>query len=140
MQLICKNLDGLEEIAQKVLNWAGESTIFLLNGQMGAGKTTFSKALCKKLGVLDLVKSPTFSIVNEYQTEQGESLYHFDFYRLNDQEEALDIGVEEYFDSGNLCLIEWASQIPSLIPTKHLCIDFEIGENQERILTLSKHE
>mgnify|MGYP000424537294 CR=1 FL=1 len=140
MQISCKNLADLKQTAQKVLNWTGEHKILLLNGEMGAGKTTFSKALCKELGVLDLVKSPTFSIVNEYQTEQGASLYHFDFYRLNDQEEALDIGVEEYFDSGNLCLIEWASQIPSLIPRKHLCIDFEIGENQERILTLSKHE
>ena len=140
MQIICKNLEDLDKTAQKVLNWAAESKILFLNGEMGAGKTTFSKALCKELGVLDLVKSPTFSIVNEYQTQKGDALYHFDFYRLNNEEEALDIGIEEYFDSGNYCLIEWASQIPSLIPAKHLCIDFEIGENQERILALSKHE
>ncbi len=89
---------------------------------MGAGKTTLIKEIVKQLGVSDRVSSPTFAIVNEYETEKGTPIYHFDFYRLKTESECLNIGVEEYFDSGNLCLIEWASKIGKFLPDKYLLI------------------
>jgi tRNA threonylcarbamoyladenosine biosynthesis protein TsaE len=114
--------DELPQIAKTIIEWAGEAKIWLLNGEMGAGKTTLSKAICQELGVIDNVSSPTFSIVNEYATQNGGTVYHFDFYRLKNEREALDIGIEDYFYSENICLIEWASQIPALIPENHLVI------------------
>jgi tRNA threonylcarbamoyladenosine biosynthesis protein TsaE len=109
------SLSDLPEIAEELLK-NSSSKIILFYGEMGAGKTTFIKQICKKLGVADTISSPTFSIVNEYLTSSGEIVYHFDFYRLNNESEALDIGVEEYFYSGNLCLIEWPEKINSLLP------------------------
>ncbi len=107
---------------------------------MGAGKTTLIKAICAELGVVDNVSSPTFSIVNEYLTHKGVSIYHFDFYRLKSEREALEIGVEEYFDVGNLCFLEWASQIPSLVPPHHISIDISVLPDNQRVIKLSKHE
>lgn len=97
-------------------------SIFLFQGEMGAGKTTVIKNLCTFMGVVDKVSSPTYSLVNEYQTELGEVVYHFDFYRINDEFEALDMGVEDYLNSSDLCLIEWPEKIQSLLPNKHLLI------------------
>jgi tRNA threonylcarbamoyladenosine biosynthesis protein TsaE len=103
---------------------------------MGAGKTTFIKALAKKLGVTDMASSPTFSLVNEYQTEDGKTLYHFDLYRLNTEEEAYDMGIDEYFYSGNLCLIEWPEKTPNLIPLDHTAIWLETLPDGRRRLTV----
>lgn len=107
---------------------------------MGAGKTTIIKALCAHLEVLDNVSSPTFSIVNEYLTKSGESIYHFDFYRLKSEEEAYNIGVEEYFESGNLCFLEWASQIPSLLPANYIEIKISVLADNQRVIKLTNHE
>jgi tRNA threonylcarbamoyladenosine biosynthesis protein TsaE len=96
---------------------------------MGAGKTTLTKAICEVLGVLHTVNSPTFALVNEYETMQNEVIYHFDFYRIKNTLEALEIGVYEYLDSGNLCLIEWSSKISSLLPSHYLQIDIEKSLN-----------
>ncbi len=104
---------------------------------MGAGKTTFIKAFCEALNVEDTVSSPTFSIVNEYRYPNG-IIYHFDFYRLKNQAEALDIGLEEYFDSGEYCLIEWPEKIPNLLPENYLEISLEVLPDQQRKLTLAK--
>ena len=109
-------------------------------GRMGAGKTTFSKSLCAELGVMDMVQSPTFSLVNEYETEKGETIYHFDFYRVTQAEEALNIGVEEYFYSGNLCLIEWPENISELIPEEYLKIEIEVQGDESRMIKLTKHD
>jgi tRNA threonylcarbamoyladenosine biosynthesis protein TsaE len=107
---------------------------------MGAGKTTFIKAICKNLGVIDHVSSPTFAIVNEYLTIKNKTIYHFDFYRLKNEREALEIGIEEYLDSGNLCLLEWASLISTLIPPTHIEINISVLPDNQRVIKLIKHE
>ena len=99
------DLEEISKAAREVISVCGDETIWLFEGVMGAGKTTLIKAICQELGVLNTVQSPTFSIVNEYLTNNGETIYHFDCYRLKNPTEAYDIGVEEYLDSGNLCLI-----------------------------------
>jgi tRNA threonylcarbamoyladenosine biosynthesis protein TsaE len=111
-----------------------------LIGRMGAGKTTLSKALCSSLKVIDIVQSPTFSLVNEYETESGKTVYHFDFYRITKAEEALNIGIEEYFYSGNQCLIEWPENISELIPDEYLKIEIEVEQNESRTIKLTKHD
>jgi tRNA threonylcarbamoyladenosine biosynthesis protein TsaE len=119
----------LFEVAKELLDFADSQKIFCLFGEMGAGKTTFVKALCKALGVLDLVSSPTFSIVNEHATEKGEAVFHFDFYRIRNLEEAYDIGYENYFFSGDYCFIEWPEKIESLLnfPKADIFITSEMG-------------
>jgi tRNA threonylcarbamoyladenosine biosynthesis protein TsaE len=111
-------------------------SIVIFEGEMGAGKTTFIKAICKELGVTETVSSPTFSIVNEYETTSGKRLYHFDFYRIEQEQEALDIGTLEYFDSGNLCLIEWPTKIPNLLPEHYLLVTITATPNGKRTITL----
>ena len=137
MKLKANSVGDLPELASKMVEWAGGEKIWVLNGEMGAGKTTLSKAIGQVLGVIDTVQSPTFSIVNEYLTLSGDSIYHFDFYRLEHPEEALAIGVEEYFDSGNLCLIEWPQKIGNLMPERHLAIRIEDLGNEQREFTLT---
>lgn len=110
------NLDEINSVAAKFLDFVGDKTIFALYGPMGVGKTTFVKAIASCLGVTDDVSSPTFAIVNEYETNKGEVLYHFDFYRVNKISEALDFGYEEYFFSGRRCFIEWPEKIDELLP------------------------
>jgi tRNA threonylcarbamoyladenosine biosynthesis protein TsaE len=132
-----KNIVELKNVAKHLLTTAQQNSIWVFEGEMGAGKTTLIKEICKSLGVLGNVQSPTFSIVNEYFTENEETIYHFDFYRLKNETEALDIGIEEYFYSGNLCLIEWAEKIPNLIPMKFIKIKISVLENETRKIELS---
>ncbi len=106
----------IDIVAQKLLNAFPGKRVFAFYGEMGAGKTTLIKAVCKQMNVSDTVTSPTFSIVNEYQTEEGGIVYHFDFYRINKMEEAMDMGYEEYFFSGNYCFLEWPEKIENLLP------------------------
>ncbi|UPQ79006.1 tRNA (adenosine(37)-N6)-threonylcarbamoyltransferase complex ATPase subunit type 1 TsaE [Flavobacterium azooxidireducens] len=129
------NLSEIEAIAQKIIHSNPEKVI-LFNGQMGAGKTTFIKALSKVLGVENPTSSPTFSLVNEYEAQDG-LVYHFDMYRLKNEMEALDFGIEDYLYSGHWCFIEWAEKIPNLIPDKHNVITIEILENGYRKLILN---
>ena len=109
--------------------------VILFNGEMGVGKTTLIKQLCKNLGVQEATSSPTFSLVNEYQTINNQFVYHFDVYRLKTESEALDMGIEEYFYSGNWCFIEWSEKIPNLIPDEHSKINIELLANGNRKLT-----
>jgi tRNA threonylcarbamoyladenosine biosynthesis protein TsaE len=104
---------------------------------MGVGKTTLIKQLCKTLGVVGATSSPTFSLVNEYEADANQLVYHFDFYRLNKEEEALDMGIDDYLYSGNWCFIEWAEKIPNLIPETHSVISISQLPNGKRCLTLS---
>lgn len=129
-------LDELELVAQKVIDQKTPKVI-LFHGEMGVGKTTLIKQLCKTLGVSSATSSPTFSLVNEYETIDNQVVYHFDFYRLKNEMEALDMGADDYFYSGNWCFIEWAEKIPNLIPDEHAVITIELVENGKRHLTLT---
>lgn len=131
-------LDELDSVAEKLLAAANERTVWLFRGEMGAGKTTLIKAICRALGVHSVMTSPTFSIVNEYEGGNGEVFYHFDFYRLKNEEEAYDIGVEEYLDSGRLCLIEWPDKISSLLPQQRFEIDLAIETVTQRRIEYQK--
>lgn len=114
--------------------------IYCFDGEMGVGKTTFIKEICKQLGVKDNVNSPTFSIVNEYITQEEEKIYHFDFYRIENDIEAIDIGVLEYLDSGNYCFIEWAENIKQLIPKEAIRVEMEEVEKGVRMVTIIENE
>jgi tRNA threonylcarbamoyladenosine biosynthesis protein TsaE len=129
-------LDELALVAQKVID-QHPSKVILFHGEMGVGKTTLIKQLCKTLGVSSATSSPTFSLVNEYETIDSQVVYHFDFYRLKNEMEALDMGADDYFYSGNWCFIEWAEKIPNLIPDEHAVITIELVENGKRHLTLT---
>ncbi|MDJ1502837.1 tRNA (adenosine(37)-N6)-threonylcarbamoyltransferase complex ATPase subunit type 1 TsaE [Xanthocytophaga agilis] len=133
------SLKELPFIAGFLIKLADEYKVWLLEGEMGAGKTTLVKAVCEKLGVEDTVQSPTFALVNEYLTAKGESCYHFDFYRIKDETEAMDMGIEEYFDSNSYCFVEWSAKIPHLLPAKYLKISINLDAQNGRILELSKH-
>ena len=116
MRWIVNDLEDLRRVAGEFLAAAGDSRVFALEGPMGVGKTTFVKAVAEALGVEDDVTSPTFAIVNEYRTREGETVYHFDCYRLKDLAEAADMGCEEYFYSGDRCFIEWPELVEPLLP------------------------
>ena len=137
MKLKINGLSGLEEAARIILQQAADEQIFIFEGGMGAGKTTLIKALARALGVTELVSSPTFSIVNEYNGN-GKVIYHFDFYRIKNLQEAYDIGYEEYFYSGNICLIEWPEKIAELLPEHYLKIEIEVLNENDRVLSISK--
>jgi tRNA threonylcarbamoyladenosine biosynthesis protein TsaE len=137
MDVPVKSLDELRSAAEKLVSFAGTEKIFLLYGDMGAGKTTFIKSLCECLGAKENVTSPTFSIVNEYQADTHK-IYHFDFYRLKKQDEALDMGYEEYFYSGDYCFIEWPEKIVDLLPEHYIRVDIQVLNSNERKLTFTK--
>jgi len=120
--------EQLTDVANHLLKDNPNKRIFAFYGKMGVGKTTLIKALCQTLGVTDIAGSPTFSIVNQYLTEDGESIFHFDFYRMKKEEEAYDIGYEEYFFSGNYCFIEWPEKIQALLPQG--CVEVSLEEHQ----------
>lgn len=123
-------VNGLEELNKVATEIADsiEEKVILFYGEMGAGKTTTIKAICKALGVLEEVSSPTFSLVNEYMTSNGETVFHFDMYRINSEEEVYDMGYEEYFYSGNICLVEWPEKIPTLLPEKYGEIKISVSD------------
>lgn len=129
------SLEEIDEVASQLLA-ANPNKVILFHGEMGAGKTTFIKALSKALGVKDATSSPTFSLVNEYQTVDNKTLYHFDVYRLKNENEALDMGIEDYLYSGNWCFIEWAEKIPNLIPEQHSVIEIKLTADGKRDLIL----
>ena len=134
MMWICNELTQLDFISSEILKLSKSKKI-AFHASMGAGKTTLIKSICEQLKVVDVVKSPTFSIVNEYISEINGKVYHFDFYRLKDKREAFDIGIEFYFDSSSYCFVEWPSMIEDLLPNDfdHIYIDVE---NEQRIIKL----
>ena len=134
MMWICNELTQLDFISSEILKLSKSKKI-AFHASMGAGKTTLIKSICEKLKVLDVVKSPTFSIVNEYISEINGKVYHFDFYRLDDKREAFDIGIEFYFDSSSYCFVEWPSMIEDLLPNDFQHVYIEV-ENEQRIIKL----
>ena len=137
MQLTINTLEELSKVAQALLNYANDQKFFIFEGEMAAGKTTFIKAFCEALGVTDVVSSPTFSIVNEYESNHG-AVYHFDFYRLKNLQEAYDIGYEEYFYSGSFCLVEWPSKVEELLPEAYIKVQITVTDNEQRLFEFSK--
>ncbi|MDN3669921.1 tRNA (adenosine(37)-N6)-threonylcarbamoyltransferase complex ATPase subunit type 1 TsaE [Echinicola jeungdonensis] len=137
-KIICENQAQLPEVAKAVISICKGLDVWVFMGDLGAGKTTLIKAIANEMGVEDLVSSPTFSIINEYQNGSGQRFYHFDFYRIEDPEEVLEIGVDEYFYSGNYCWIEWAEKIPEYIPESFYLISIKVENDQKREITIKK--
>jgi len=135
--LFSKTPEDLPVVAAKILEHMPSARIFAFYGEMGAGKTTLIKAFCQILGSKDVVHSPTFSLVNEYEDKKGESLYHFDFYRIKHIGEVYDMGFEEYVYSGNYCFLEWPERISELLPETFVYVAIEVNEDEVRRITYS---
>ncbi|MCZ4243133.1 tRNA (adenosine(37)-N6)-threonylcarbamoyltransferase complex ATPase subunit type 1 TsaE [Pedobacter punctiformis] len=136
MKLEVKSLADLPKVARQLLNFAGNQKTFIFEGDMGAGKTTFIKAFCEVLGVKEVVSSPTYSIVNEYEGADG-PVYHFDFYRIKDIQEAYDLGYEEYFYGNGICLIEWPERVEELLTDHFIKIQIAIIDESHRTIVFS---
>ena len=133
MEITIDSMDGIREAARQFIGNMGDASVFAFYGSMGAGKTTFIKAICEELGVEDVITSPTFAIVNEYRANKtGELIYHFDFYRIKKIEEVYDMGYEDYFYSGALCFIEWPELIEELLPDDAVRVRIEEIEGGKR--------
>ena len=134
--IIIKDLEDIDRAAGQFLSEIGDNKLIAFYAPMGAGKTTFTTALCRRLGVNeDAVSSPTFAIVNEYRTGNGESMYHFDFYRITKTEEALDIGFYDYIDSGCLCIMEWPENIGDILPDETLHVTIKVNPDESRTIS-----
>lgn len=131
-------LEELEDISKRILPKLYYSVV-LLNGAMGAGKTTLMGAICKNMGTEDHVSSPTYSIVNQYKTNEGDTIYHFDCYRLEDELEALDIGIQDYLYSGDYCFVEWPSMINNLLPEQCMEIEIVVKDDYLRDIVIREH-
>jgi len=135
MQVNVKSIEELAGVAKQILSLANKERIFVFYGEMGAGKTTLINKICEELGVTEQTSSPTFSIVNEYKGEI-ENIYHFDFYRIKNESEAFDLGYEDYFYSGNYCMIEWPEKIPDLLPYHYVRIKICPVSETERLIDI----
>lgn len=140
MKLIINNLSELPVITKQIIEFCEGYKRWFFYGEVGTGKTTLIKSICNELGLEDNVSSPTFSLINEYRLTSGEEIYHFDFYRIESELEAIDIGCDEYFYSGNLCLVEWSEKIPSLIPSQNIKIIINLIAGNQREIYLTKNE
>lgn len=132
-----KSLEQLPHAAKEITNFCSKENIFAFYGEMGSGKTTLIKTICIELGVTDNTSSPTFSLINEYQTKDNKKIYHFDFYRIKNENEAYDLGYEDYFYSGAYCFIEWPEKIASLLPKEYVKIHITEMDGS-RIITINK--
>ena len=135
-EIIIDSLDELKEVAKAVVESLNGRNIVAFCGTMGAGKTTFIKALCDELGVEDVVNSPTFAIVNEYTDREGESVFHFDFYRIKSLDEAFGIGFDNYMDSGCFCFMEWPEKVEEILPEETLRVEISEVEDGTRLIKI----
>ena len=135
MEIRINSLDTIHEAAKNFIKGMGDGKVFAFYGKMGAGKTTFIKALCEVLGVKDVITSPTFAIINEYTDGNNNPIYHFDFYRIKKLEEVYDMGYEDYFYSGNLCLLEWPELVEDVLPENVIKVTIEEQPDGSRLLT-----
>jgi len=136
-KIVIKDLDDLGRAAEEFIRMAADNRIFAISGSMGAGKTTFIRALCKILGAVDTVTSPTFTLVNEYFTNLGEKIYHFDFYRIEKTEEIYDFGFDEYIESGNYCFMEWPELIEEALPAEVISVRITVEEDMSRTVDVN---
>ena len=135
MEIRIENLEQLPQAVTQFIEAMDDRTVYAFRGEMGAGKTTFITELCRQLGVDDVTNSPTFAIVNEYRSDTtAELIYHFDFYRIEDLEEAIEIGTEDYFDSGALCLLEWAERVEDLLPGDTVDVFITVNDDESRTI------
>ncbi|MBO5549851.1 MAG: tRNA (adenosine(37)-N6)-threonylcarbamoyltransferase complex ATPase subunit type 1 TsaE [Prevotella sp.] len=134
MEIKIENIDHIREAAREFIQHIGDHRVFAFYGKMGAGKTTFVKAICEELGVDDVITSPTFAIVNEYTSGEGDSIFHFDFYRIKKIEEVYDMGYEDYFYSGSLCFIEWPELIEDILPDDAIRVNIAEQEDGSRLV------
>jgi tRNA threonylcarbamoyladenosine biosynthesis protein TsaE len=137
MDITVNSLADLPAVALQLSGFADDQKVFIFEGDMGAGKTTFIKIFCKHLGVDDVVSSPTYSIVNEYESPKG-AVFHFDFYRIKDIHEAYDLGYEEYFYGGGTCLIEWPERVEELLPENYVKVEINVLDENQRLFRFSK--
>lgn len=135
-QLKIDSLQSLPEAAEAIIANSGGRGVVAFFGEMGAGKTTLIREICEQLGVSDTVTSPTFALVNHYMSGNGADIYHFDFYRIEKLEEAYDLGYDEYFDSGALCLVEWPEKIEQLLPPETLKVNIKVTGPESRLITI----
>lgn len=138
MTITIQNTEALPQAAHDFIAAMDDRTVYAFRGEMGAGKTTFIKAICTELGVEDEVNSPTFAIVNEYRSATAELIYHFDCYRIKKEEEALDMGFEDYMDSGALCFIEWPENVEELLPGDVVNVFITVNEDGSRTLEIKE--
>lgn len=136
MKIVIKDKGHLDEAAAKFVNLTQGRKIFAFYGPMGAGKTTIIKSICRELGALDIVTSPTFTLVNEYKTARGESIYHIDFYRIRKTEEVFDFGIEEYLSSGSYCFMEWPELVEEILPAETNRVRITVRDDEQRILEI----
>jgi len=136
MQVIIKNTERLERAAEDFIRYTEGYSIFAFYGSMGAGKTTLIKAICKKLGSIDAATSPSFTLVNEYLTNTGEIIYHFDFFRIKKQDEVFDFGFEEYIDSGKKCFMEWPEKVETLLPEDTVRVNIKVKPDSSRLVEI----
>lgn len=137
MEIIIRDKRHLTIAAQQLMKFSGDRKIFAFYGAMGAGKTTFIKAICEVLGAIDIISSPTFTLVNEYRTASGEEIFHIDFYRIKKQEEVFDFGVEEYLTGESYCFMEWPELVEDILPADTVKVKIKADETEKRTLTVS---
>jgi len=137
MEILIKDKRHLQAAARTLLRYAGTNRIFAFYGSMGAGKTTIIKTICEVLGAVDIASSPTFTLVNEYRTNKGESIFHIDFYRIKKQEEVFDFGVEEYLTGDSYCFMEWPELVEEILPPETVRVTIKVDATEQRTLLLS---
>ena len=137
MEIVIKDKRHLRSAARQLLKYVGKNKIFAFYGSMGAGKTTIIKAICELLGAIDIISSPTFTLVNEYRTSGGEALFHIDFYRIKKQEEVFDFGIEEYLTGDSYCFMEWPERVEEILPAETVRVGIIVDDNEQRTLTIS---
>jgi tRNA threonylcarbamoyladenosine biosynthesis protein TsaE len=138
MNFILKDISDIDTAAKIFVEKFGNKKIFAFYGEMGAGKTTFIKAVCKSMGVTGTITSPTFSLVNEYKTDNGMTIYHFDFYRIENIEEVYDFGYEDYFYSDKMCFIEWPELVETLLPEDVVEVKISVDDNEQRLISVQQ--
>jgi len=140
LEIYCQTINDLPKVAKRILSYGKGFKVWVLKGELGAGKTTFIQEIAKQMGIKEHISSPSYALINEYFSHATQNIYHFDLFRINSISEVLDIGIDEYLDSGSYCFIEWPEIAESLLPSRYLEIHIQNPENELRIININKHE